>query len=405
MSFAEYVFWGSLALTGYVYLAYPVLVWLLSRLFARAVPRIETNHARGTDSREKWPKVSLVIAAYREEKVILERLKNAVLLDYPADRFEVIIGCDGAEDLTGELVRTFGDSRVRAIEFSQRRGKASVLNDCIPQAKGEIIVLSDANTMMDRQALRELVRHFADPKVGGVCGELILTDPVTGENVDGLYWKYENFLKRAEGRLGALLGVNGAIYAIRKELYQPIPAETMVDDFLIGMRIHQSGFHLVYEKRAIAREETPPTVGSEFRRRARIGTGGFQCLAWLWPLLNPLRGRVAFAFWSHKVLRWLCPSFMVAAIISNAMLARNPFYLHVLLVHEVFYLVSIVGLLYLQGNRWLRIFRVPGMFVSMNLALLVGFGRWLTGRQGGTWKRTERAGETSPSRERERVIH
>jgi len=351
------------------------------------------------------PTISLVIAAYREEKVILERLKNASLLDYPSDKLEIIIGVDGNEDLTGDLVRTFNDSAINLIQFPVRRGKASVLNDCIPQAKGEIIVLSDANTMMDRDSLRQLVKHFQNPKVGGVCDKLILTDCLSGKNIDGMYWRYENFLKRCEGKLGTLLGVNGAIYAIRKDLYAPIPSNAIIDDFLIGMRIHLKGFRLHYENAAIAREETASSIDSEFHRRARIGAGGFQSLAWLWPLLNPLKGRVSFAFWSHKVLRWVGPALLIAAMGSNIVLSTSPFYMRVLLIHEMFYLSAVLGLWFLHGNRWQKFARIPAMFVSMNAALLVGFGRFLSGIKSGTWKRTERPIEEIENREPEPVSH
>ncbi len=382
--FWEIVFWGSLGVVAYVYLGYPVLVGLWSRLAGRNAP--------APDVREtcELPFVSLIIAAYREEDVILERLRNALEVDYPADRFEVLVGCDGEEDLTGDLARTFDDSRVRVIQFPVRRGKAQVLNDCVPQARGEIVVFSDANTMMDRDAIRRLVEPFSDPQVGGVCGQLILTDPASGQNVDGIYWRYENFLKRCESQLGALLGANGAIYAIRKELYEPLPPETLVDDFVIGMRIHLRGYRLLYEERAIAREETPPGIDDEFHRRARIGAGGFQSLAWLWPLLNPLRGRVALAFWSHKVLRWFSPAFLVMAMVANVLLVRQPFYLRVLLLHELFYLAAALGLWVVHGGGWRRAFRIPAMFVSMNAALVVGFFRWAVRIRGGTWKRTAR---------------
>jgi cellulose synthase/poly-beta-1,6-N-acetylglucosamine synthase-like glycosyltransferase len=390
MRIAEIVFWGSVALTFYAYVAYPALIWFLAR-----VMRPRRQHSATQPG--QWPFVSLVIAAYREEKVILERLQNACSIDYPADRLEIIVGCDGSEDLTGDLVHSFNDPRVRLIQFPQRRGKASVLNDCIPQADGDLIVLSDANTMMEPESVKILVSHFQDPEVGGVCGKLILVDPTTGDNVDGIYWKFENFLKSCEARFGALLGFNGAIYAIRKELYQPLPANTIVDDFVIGMRIHQAGRRLVYEERAVAVEEAPPTIESEFHRRARIGAGAFQSLTWLYGLLNPLRGRVAFTFWSHKVLRWSCPAFLIAAMISNAYLSSDPFYLRILLLHEFFYLLAFTGLWCVHGGRWQRLLKVPGMFVSMNAALLVGFWRWISGAQGGAWKRTVRSQEIAPA--------
>lgn len=408
MSGVEVVFWSAVGLTAYAYFGYPVVVWLWSRCCPPAASRERHRVDAERSAPSEWPMVSLVISAYREEGVILQRLTNALLMDYPADRFEVVVGCDGAEDLTGELVRTVHDSRVRLIQFPERRGKASVLNDCIPQARGDIVVLSDANTMMEPQAIRRLVRHFHDAGVGGVCGKLVLTDPLTGRNADSLYWKYENFLKDCEGRLGALLGANGAIYALRKDLYDPIPPNTIIDDFLVGMRLYQRGYRLVYDSEALAFEETPATIEAEFHRRARIGAGGFQSLVWLWPLLGPKHGRLAFAFWSHKVLRWCCPLFLIAGLAANLMLMGNPFYARLLVVHALFYLVAVSGVGAARGRAW-KPLRIPAMFVSMNSALLVGFWRWLHKSQDAAWKRTERTVPVQETEETEvtekRAVH
>ena len=229
-----------------------------------------------------------------------------------------MIGLDGCSDGTAAIVRRFEDRGVRLLDFEERRGKASVLNAAMNHVEGEIVLMSDANTEIDPQAARRLVRWFQDSRVGAVVGRLILTDPRSGSNADGLYWKYETFLKRCEGRLGALLGANGAIYAIRRELYVPIPPETIIDDFVIPLLAKlRSGCAIVYDCDAVAREETPPDVASEFHRRARIGAGGFQSIGLLWPLLDPRRGWVAFTFLSHKVLRWLCPFFLIGLLASQ----------------------------------------------------------------------------------------
>lgn len=388
MNLVSTIFWLSVGLVAYAYAGYPLLVWIVSRRRPDAGGDDAAEASAG--DRNAWPCVSLVLSAYKEEQFILERLQNAVSIDYPPDRLEILVGCDGNEDCTGSLVEAFGDPRVRLLQFPQRRGKASVLNDCIPAARGDIVVLSDANTMMHPQAIRRLVRHFSTPEVGGVCGKLVLTDPVTGANADGLYWRYENFLKRCEARLGGLLGANGGIYAIRRGLYVPIPANTMNDDFLIGMRIHQQRLRLLYDESALAYEETPHTIHAEFHRRARIGAGGFQSLTWLGSLLHPRYGWVALTFLSHKVLRWICPMLLISALLSNLWLSVDPLYGKLLLAQAAFYLASLGGLWPAANRYWPRPLRLPGMFVSMNLALLVGFWRWLSGIQSGTWKRTER---------------
>ena len=277
------------------------------------------------------PSVSLLVAAYNEEKEIGDRIVNALEQDYPPGMLEVVIASDGSSDRTNEIVRGFAERGVRLLDYPVRRGKATVLNDAFGELGGEVVVLSDANTYFsDPDVVRRLARWFRDPAVGAVCGQLVLTDPDTGTNVDGLYWKYETFLKKCEGRLGALLGSNGAIYAIRRELFAGIPPGTVLDDFVIPLLARmRTGKRIVYDPEARADEETPKEIGQEFKRRARIGAGGFQCIGMLRGLLHPRHGWTAFTFWSHKVLRWVCPFLLVAALATNAVLAAvgGPLYL------------------------------------------------------------------------------
>lgn len=388
------LFWVSVAGILYAWVVYPVVLLVLSRV----MPNRNRSQQVASDQRSEWPSVSIVIAAYKEESVILERLRNTSQLNYPLDQLEVLIGCDGDEDATGEIVRGYDDPRVRLVQYPQRRGKASVLNDTVPQATGQIVVFSDANTNMNPDALKKLIRHFDDPAVGGVCGQLVLTDPETGKNVDGVYWRFENFLKSNEARLGALLGVNGAIYAIRKELYSPIPSNTIVDDFLIGMRIHLRKLKLIYEPDAKAFEETAPSISGEYSRRVRIGAGNLQCLQWLSPLLNPKRGMISLVFLSHKVMRWLCPVLMLIALITNIILVGELSYGRMLGMQILFYTMAIVGLQVGAGSGWKKLFRLPAMFVAMNVALLMGAFRLLGTNQSGTWKRTERTPEAQQVR-------
>lgn len=399
----QVIFWIASGIVIYSYVGYPIILGMIARLRGKTA---NSDEALGQSKLpEEYPFVSIIIAAYKEESVILERLNNAIQMDYPADRYEVLIGCDGNEDTTGELVESFNDSRIKLCQYPQRRGKPSVLNDTVPQAKGDIIAFSDANTFWERDALKRLVSHFENETVGGVCGQLCLTDPYTGENVDGMYWKYENILKRWEGQIGALLGVNGAIYAIRKDLWEPIPANSIVDDFLIGMRIHLKGLALLFDEKAIANEESAPSIGAEFHRRARIGAGGFQSLCWLSSLLSPKYGYTAFAFWSHKVARWLCPAFLATAFVANLFLINQPLYQASMILQCCFYGTALAGR-YLVGNgKAIRLTRLTTMFTDMNLALSVGFWRWASNQQSGAWKRTARQvevdAESVPTEERE----
>jgi cellulose synthase/poly-beta-1,6-N-acetylglucosamine synthase-like glycosyltransferase len=383
MTTVEIVFWSCVALIGYAYVVYPVVVWGLSRLFGR-------TPACDPAPDESLPRVSILIAAHNEEKVIADRVANALALDYPPDRLEVVIASDGSSDETSRAVRRIEDSRVRLLESPLRRGKASVLNAAFRAVRGEIVLLSDANTFTDPGALRRLVRWFADPHVGVVCGRLILTDPLTGQNVDSLYWRYETFLKRCEGRLGALLGANGAIYAVRRSCFTGIRSDTIVDDFVIPLVTRlRCGSTIVYDETAVAYEETPTDLSTEFRRRSRIGAGGFQSINALWRLLGPRYGWLAFSFLSHKVLRWMCPFLMIGALGTNLLLAGDRLYFTMLIGQALGYGLSALGLA--RGARYSpRVFRLATMFTTMNAALLVGFWLWASGGQRGVWQRTAR---------------
>ena len=382
----------------YSYGIYAALIWLLSRLFGRqeSPPPLDDAHL---------PTVSLLIACYNEESVIRQRLLNALELDYPRNKLEIVIGSDGSDDYTADIVRSFEDRGVELLDYAQRRGKAAVLNASMAKLHGQIVVLSDANTFTDPAAVRNLVRWFADPSIGAVCGRLVLTDPATGGNVDSLYWRYETFLKKCESRLGALLGSNGAIYAIRRTLFVPIPDDTIVDDFVIPLLSRlRHGRRIIYDADAIAHEETAPDVAGEFRRRCRIGAGGFQAVGMLWRLLNPLRGWAALAFFSHKILRWLCPFALIGLAILNILMLNRPFYRYVLCAQAAFYVICLIGWLAPGRSLPVRLLRVGAMFVGMNTALLVGFWRWLSDTQRGAWQRTARSSEIVAASDRDQHV-
>jgi cellulose synthase/poly-beta-1,6-N-acetylglucosamine synthase-like glycosyltransferase len=380
----EVAFWTCLALVAYVYVGCPVVIWLCARLFGRAP-------APPAEASRELPRLTLLIAAHDEAEVIGARLENALALDYPKDRLEIVVASDGSRDATPEIVRGFADRGVRLLDYQPNRGKAATLNAAWREVTGDIVLLSDANTFTDPAAPGRLARWFSDPSVGAVCGRLVLVDPATGRNVDGLYWRYETVLKRSEARLGALLGANGAIYAIRRDAYVPIPPDTIVDDFVIPLLAKlRRGSRLVYEADAVAREETPAEIRDEFRRRARIGAGDFQSLRLLWPLLSPRHGWLAFSFLSHKVLRWCCPFFLLGMAASNVALVAIPAYQATLVAQAIFYLVAWLGSRATGTGTPVRLVRLTTLFSTMNAALLVGFFRWLSGRQRGAWVRTAR---------------
>ena len=383
---AAVCFWACTALVLYAYIGYPILIWGLSRWFGR-----QSEAPAPTEGDGELPLVSLLIPAYNEEAVLDERLRNALAMDYPAGKLEIVVGSDGSTDATAAIARRYAGRGVRLLDYARRRGKATVLNEAMAELSGEIVLMSDANTQIDPTALRKLVRWFRDPAVGAVCGRLVLIDPGAGRNADNLYWEYETFLKRCEDRLGALLGANGGIYAIRKDLYVPIPVGTTVDDLVIPLQAKlRTGCRIVYDCEAIASEETAPDIGGEFRRRARNGTGDFRSLERLWRLLGPQWGWTAFTFFSHKILHLACPFLLLGLLGSSLLLEAWPLYREALLGQFGLYLVSLLAAFLPSRPRALKLLRLTTMFTGMNLALLVGFWRWVWGSQQGTWRPTGR---------------
>jgi cellulose synthase/poly-beta-1,6-N-acetylglucosamine synthase-like glycosyltransferase len=391
-TFALVVFWVAFAEVGYAYLGYPILLIFAARLCG-------TRPAPPVVAEIDLPSVTLLIVANNEEAVIAARLENALAIDYPRERFEIVVASDGSIDDTEAIVQTFSSRGVRLEAVSPRQGKTAMLNRVITKLRSDVIVLSDGNTLTEPDSVRKLARWFVDTSIGVVCGKLKLVDHVTGHNVDGLYWRIETAMKEREAQLGAIIGANGAIYALRRSVFVPIPPDTIVDDLVVPLRARiVTDCRLLFDREAVAIEETAPHVEVEFRRRVRIGTGGFQAIALLWPLLNPRRGWIAVTFLSHKVLRWLCPFFMIALLAANFPLADDPFYRLFLAAQVSFHLTAT---LFIRSDAWgrlPRLVRLGLMFHSMNVALLVGFWNWLRGGQSGGWQRTERVGERVSAR-------
>ena len=381
----EATFWLSVLLIGFSYIVYPVLLALAAKLFGKS------NHCRNISEIDNWPDVAIVIAAFNEEQDIKQRVQNLLGQDYPADKITYFIGSDGSTDDTNNILSQFNDSRLKAQLFDVNRGKASVLNNLMELVKQPIVIFSDANTHFEQDAIKRLVVHFENNTVGAVCGELNLFNPGGNDNKDSTYWRYEQFLKDNEGQLDALLGANGAIYAIRTHLYIPIPANTVVDDFLIVMNVAKEKYKIIYDKEALAHEEIAPSIAEESKRRIRIGTGNYQAFTRLYWALNPFIGWRFFSYFSHKVLRWFTPHLMITAIISNFILIGDTFYNTTLLIQVIAYIVAAWGhQMSKQGNHISSFIALLTFFVSMNFALLQGFYRFAFKNVKGTWQRTSR---------------
>ena len=386
------VFWLSIGLLFYTYAGYPIAL-ILAASFKQVTSDLRYGLGRRTRRAGRDlvapPRVSIVFAAHNEAAVIAQKLRNCARLDYPVEALEILIGCDGCTDATAALARSAAMPNVSVYEFSERSGKPGVLNKLLPRARGEIVVFCDANTEFEPDAIRRLVRHFRDPQIGCVCGELRLRSRGT-PNGEQLYWRFETLLKFLESRLDMLVGANGGLFAIRRSLFVPVPADGIVEDFLIAMNVRAAGYRVVYDPEAIGWEEVAPNARQEFRRHVRIGAGNFHALRYTWRLLNPMAGAVALAFWSHKVCRWLGPLIMVTAQISAAALVSEPLYAAAAVAGAGLVLLALVGhRLNLRALSWAPA-SIAYHFLAMNLALLLGLLAFVRGTQSVVWTPTAR---------------
>lgn len=374
-------FWIAVFLLGYTYAGYPMLVKLWGMLLPRPFNKV----------RRPAPMVTLLVVVHNEAKHIRQRLENFLDLDYLWDRVEIIVASDGSTDETVPLVRAYQSPLVRVVEFAERRGKSAVLNDVVPIARGEIVVLTDARQRLETSALRWLIDNFADPCVGVVGGELVLLDSSKpseiGQGAD-VYWRYEKWIRRQESRVDSSVGVTGALYAIRRKLFKPIPPSVILDDVLIPMQVVRQGYRVLFEPRARAYDWISETGENEFRRKLRTIAGNFQ-LFFLQPwLLNPLSNRVWFQTISHKVIRLLSPFMLGAAFASNWLLTGEAPYTWLLWLQTGFYAAASLGYLMRGAKHKTFLFSIPYAFCLLNLATVVALVRLLKGQQQVTWEKT-----------------
>ncbi len=292
------------------------------------------------------------------------------------------------------LANTFCTAGVRVVAFDEHRGKPAVLNDVVPNLRGEIAVLMDVRQSIAKNAIRILVHNFADAGTGAVSGELVLTGDEGREgsgdgSMDGVgfYWRYEKFIRLSESRVDSTVGVTGALYAIRRKLFEPIPADTILDDVLIPMQIVRQGFRVLFESSALASEPVSDSPTTEFRRKVRTIAGNFQLLVHHPWLLNPFANRLWLQTVSHKLFRLLCPACLVLALITNLMLLDFLFYQLTLLLQVAFYTAALVAHLAPRASRRTALLSVPHTFCLLNWSTVAGFGRFISGRQLVTWER------------------
>lgn len=376
MTTLEFTFWAALGLLGYVYAGYPVLVWMLSRVRPRPIR-----------SAPATPTITVVIAAHNEERCIAAKIENCLGLDYPSDRLNVIVVSDGSVDRTPALVAECESrlpDRVRLIALSRRQGKASALNIGVAHASGELVLFADARQRLDGNVARAMALNFADPEVGAVSGELILTTDGQ-ENGVGLYWWYEKALRQAESRWGSSMGYTGAVAAIRRSLFEPLPEDTLLDDLVTPLRLISKHYRVVFEPAARAFDTVSAEPGHEFARKVRTLAGVLQTCLNVRGLVGGLPARVWWQLFSHKLLRLLVPYVLVVVLVTNA-LVPGPVYRAVLLGQVLFYVLGLAGLIFHRRLGRSRVLALPATFLLLNSAAAVSAFRYLVGSRLDLWR-------------------
>jgi len=372
-----WLFWASACVLGYVYFGYPMIVSLLAVVMGKPV-RCAQNF---------YPTVTVIISAYNEENCIRAKIANLLALDYPPHLLDIVVVSDASSDATDEIVRSCRIDRVRLLRVDGRRGKTACQNAAALRASGEILIYTDATTQIASTAVRTMVENFADPNVGCVAGLLVYED--RGENATAAggvsYWGYEVALRLAESRLGTLIGVSGCLYAVRKSAYQPI-SPVLISDFVIAMRMREQGLRTILEPRAICFEETLDRAMSEFSMRVRVAVRSIGALVGERRFLNLLADPLfAWQLWSHKLLRYTAPYWLILMFIASASLADHLLYRAVLVMQLASIMAGAVGFMLQLDSRRHRLLSKPYYFLLVNVASLVATLRYLTGDRMVTW--------------------
>ncbi|MEM9985080.1 MAG: glycosyltransferase family 2 protein [Bacteroidota bacterium] len=384
------IFWTALAVVFYAYLGYGMLLYALVRIKRRFSPP-----SNPTFEESELPTVALLVAAYNEIDFIDQKIQNSLALDYPSNKLQFWLVTDGSDDGTPQRVTNYPSVILEHQDL--RAGKLAAVHRVVPLIEAEIIVFSDANTLLNAQAIRRLVQAYADPRVGAVAGEkrvhMAETDSASAAG-EGLYWRYESTLKRWDGEWNSVVGAAGELFSGRKTAFIEIPSDSLIEDFYLTMSIAKHGSKVAYEPEAYAVETASSTVQEETKRKIRISAGAFQAMWRLRSLLNPFNdGKLTFQYVSHRVLRWtLAPLSLLALLIVAPCLAWTyaGFYAWAALLQLAFYLLAGMGFWLEKKQMRMKVFFVPYYFVMMNVCIFLGLRRYLKGQQQVTWEKAKR---------------
>jgi cellulose synthase/poly-beta-1,6-N-acetylglucosamine synthase-like glycosyltransferase len=371
------VFWFSMAALVYVYVGY-LLLLVVTSVFVR-----RTQQPLGYT-----PRLSILIAAYNEESGIAKKLEQTLSLDYPAELFEIIVLSDGSNDRTDQIVESFEDPRIRLLRVTGRKGKTNAQNEGAKIAAGDILVFSDATTIYHPKALRYLASNYVDDRVGAVSGRYLYFD-ADQKSPMGLgtiaFWNYENFIKTLQSRIATISGCCGCIYSVRKRAYTALSAD-VISDLVQPLHVIRKGYRVAFEDRALAYEETTRAASEEFSMRLRVVTRGMRGLLSVPDLLLPWKAPwVCLQLWSHKILRWLVPIFLIALLVSSSALFASPGYRMVFLAQIAFYGFALFSLAF-PIHKYSKLFGVPLYFCTLNVAALCSIIEVLRGEKYTVWQ-------------------
>ncbi|HCV15087.1 MAG TPA: glycosyl transferase [Rikenellaceae bacterium] len=385
------LFWIALAIVFYTYAGYGfVLIFLVKiKEFFRAKVKISQTFT--------YQEVTLLIAAYNEEEIIDSKMRNTYEIDYPREKLKIVWVTDGSNDNTNNLLSKYSD--VTVLYESKRAGKSAALNRAVPLLDTSIVIFTDANTMLNRESVREIVKAFSDPRVGCVAGEKrVQSGERDGASSagEGIYWKYESMLKSLDSRLYSAVGAAGELFAIRTELFESVPTDTLLDDFILSMKIAERGFKIHYCKEAYATESGSANMKEEEKRKVRISAGGIQSVLRLAPLLNIFKYHIfTFQYISHRVLRWTITPVLLFALfpmnLSIVLMGGSSVYTLFLVLQILFYLGAIIGKIMADRKIKNKILYIPYYFLFMNLNVLGGIVYLIKRKRGdGTWEKSKR---------------
>lgn len=375
------LFWVAFVAVLYTYFGYPFLVWVFARMRPRPIKH-ETI----------FPSVSMVIAAYNEEKVIGAKMANTMELAYPEGQLEIIVVADGSTDQTVSIAQSYKTQGVTVLYRPLRQGKTAALNHAVSSAKGEIIFFSDANTLYEPTVIQKIVRNFYDPSVGGVSGRKVILKDSARQTSQGetAFWNYEGWLKSEESHLGSIVGADGEIFAIRKSLFSSMPPSIVHDDMFLSLKIVEAGFRVIYEEEATSAEYSSKTLHDEFFLKVRYASAGYQILSEFRRMFLPPKTIFAFQFISHKLFRWLIPFFLLGMLFTSAVIP-SLWYQSLFWGQIFFYLAAVLGWILMEKLGSTNIFYVPLYFCMGNAAALYGFFRhFFSAGQTSLWRKAER---------------